>query len=899
MGSTISDPGSDRFTRPTSPPPSPRVIVTLAPSGAADRPSVTIAGTPEETNAAVAAAAATADRDRLLFAHRASPDDPALLLALLAHLGDSEPMLRREIVARVAEHGHGRAQAIALHEMAMIARATGDAIRAAALWNKAHRVDPGYAPVWMPLADAFASADDIVLARDMYEQVAESPEYDSVQRQWAAQRATALGRDESMLTGELRQRRSDAAPHPDLVTARDIAAREDWPEAIAAAERAAEAHPTDVEALELLEHLYLETADLTKASEAIGRQIVVTDSPHARALLWRRRAKLYRDALGREAETYRCLKEAHACSPADPEIAYQLRTAAMVRGEWALAASLLYREIAAATSPRDRGALHLELAMVYEERLDDSAQAQVNYEQALVFDPTIPAVRAPLARRYESLGRFGEAARLYEEAATYARAADRASLLADAANCRASIETRRIDTSVGRLERAIADGDAQATLEFAQDVWHSEPGHPTAFRVLVRHYRAQGELATLSELVAIGVGRIDSPDDRATAWLEVARLAEEVGKLAEAARAYDLALIEEPGHVGALDARGALAFKLADWATADMIYRDLAPAETALGADELALRRSIIAQQLGRDSEALALAREAVAAAPTRRELHVRVQDLATRLGELDVALTAAQTVLELVPLEDAEALLATQFAVVELQRQHGQLDAALAQLEKIVRDHPHHIRALEQLADIYVAKADWKTATRFLYQLVPLAPTTRERADRLYRLGEAVLVHLGDVDRADDVFLRASDLDPSHVPTLRRLLDVYWRADDPAALVEVATELASSGALDAPAASAMTIAGSALAHALVAAALVGETALAARLVTALGDDAPGKIAHALGELATRRRDGGRLELASASTAIAELGRRGLIDVQKVRLAASGTPVAEHLASSA
>jgi lipopolysaccharide biosynthesis regulator YciM len=888
--SELRKPGSPA-QRPASATTPPRVIVTLAPTSAqADKPSVTITGTLAETDAAVALAAAFADRDRLLGAHRASPDDPSLLLALLAHLGEREPQLRREILDRVAEHGTGRAQVIALHELALIARAGGDPVRAAALWNHAHRIDPAYPPVWMPLADALASADDIVLARDLYEQIAESSEYEAAQRRFAAERAAALGRDDSILSGEIRPRRAGATAHPELVLARDLASREDWPEAIAAAERAAEANPADSDALQLLETLYLEIADLTKASEAIGRQIVVSDVPAVRAQLWRRRAKLYRDALGRDAEAYRCLKEAHACSPADPEIAYQLRTAAMVRGEWSLAASLLYREIAAATSPRDRGALHLELALVYEERLEDPAQAQVNYEQALVFDPTIPAARAPLARRYEDIGRYPDAARLYDEAATYARPADRATLLADAARCRASIETGHVGTSAGKLDRAIADNDEPAALEFAQELWRAEPGHPAAFRVLARHYRTQGDLTTLTEIVAAGVTRVDSPEERATAWLEVARLAEELGKLPEASRAYDLALIEEPGHIGALDARGALAFRLGDWATADLIYRDLAPAETALGADELALRRSIISEKLGRDGEALTLAQEAIKAAPGRRELHVRVQSLATRLGDLELALHAARTVLELVPLDDTDGLLATQFALVELHRTNGDLASAIAQLEKIVRDYPHHAGALEQLAEIYIAKGEWQTATRYLYQLVPLAPTARERAERLYRLGEVVLVHLGDIDRADDVFLRASDLDPSHVPTLRRLLDVYWRADDPAALVEVATELASSGALDSG-----PVAQSSLAQALVAAALVGETALAARLVTALGDAGPARIASALTELAQRNREGGRLQLASASTAIAELGRRGLIDVQKLRVAATGTPAAEHL----
>ena len=419
-------------------------------------------------------------------------------------------------------------------------------------------------------------------------------------------------------------------------------------------------------------------------------------------------------------------------------------------------------------------------------------------------------------------------------------------------------------------------------------------GNAIAFRVLAQQLRLQGDLAALTELTTLHAAKTQDGEQRAIAWLEVARLADELAKYGESARAYDLALIEDPGNTDALDARGNLAFRLADWATADLIYRDLAPGESVLGDDELALRRSIIAEQLGRESEALARAQDAAVAAPNRRDLIVRVQELATRLGELDIALAAGKQAFALVPLDDDDQAVATRFSLVDLYRQVGDLDAAVAQLDRVVRDHPHHARAIEQLAEVHVARGDWSTAARYLYQLVPLAPTPLERAERLYRLGEAVLVHLGDLDRADDVFLRASDLDPSHVPTLRRLLDVYWRADDPAALVEVAAQLATSGSLSGP------IAASSLAQALVAAALVGDTHLAGKLVAALGPDAPRQIASALIELGRRapsqpRERTRRFELTSASTAIAELGHRGLLDLGALRAAASGTPAERAL----
>jgi predicted Zn-dependent protease len=369
--------GPPRFRATPEPEPPAPPVVQAGPPAAAEpeiaKPSVTITGTPDETALALLLAAASADRDRLFAARRAEPDDPSVLLALLAHLGDREPVVRRELLDEAVQTSHGRALAIALHELAVLAREGRDPSRATALWTHAYQTDPTYPAVWMPLADALAAADDTAAARELYEAVARSSDYDITRRAFAAERADALGRDDSIISGEISPRVAT-----DVEEARLLAESEDWPGAIDAAERAVAARPHDPSILEVLEKIYFASGNVTAASEAIGRQLMLVEDPAQRAALWRRRARMYRDALGRDAEAYRCLKEAHACAPADPEIAYQLRTSAMVRGEWPLAASLLYREIAAAANPRDRGALHLELALIYEERLDDYAQAQAN-----------------------------------------------------------------------------------------------------------------------------------------------------------------------------------------------------------------------------------------------------------------------------------------------------------------------------------------------------------------------------------------------------------------------------------------------------------------------------------------------------------------------------------------
>jgi len=853
---------------------------------------------PATSAAAFQLALASADRDTLISARRAQPDDAGVLLALLAHLGDREPALRREVLEETSRTASGRALAIALDGLAHLAREGRDAMRATSLWARAHEIDPAYAPAWMPLADALAASDDTETARELYERVAASDEYPSDRRTFAQAKADALGLDTSIVSGELRAvPPADLAPvaPSDAVTplpslspldeARALADAGDVRAAIQAAQRAADASaPGDLAALELLEQLFLETGDVTGASDMIGRQIVATEDPQTRAMLWRRRARLYRDALGRDADAFRCLKEAQALAPADPEIAYQLRVAAMVRGEWALAASLLYREIAAATTPRERGALHLELALVYEERLDDDAQAQVNFEQALQFDPTIPAAKLPLARRYEALGRFADAARMYDEAATTARAGDRGALHEAAERARAAASTTAQPGDVAaQLDRAVAAGDVDASSDLAHQLWRTEPGNAAAFRVLAQAHRAAGDLPALTDITSVRATQAETGEERGAAWLEVARLADELDAFEQAAHAYDQALVEDPGNITALDARGALAFRLGDYRTADLIYRDLAPGESALGDDEVALRRSIIAERLGRDTEALAHAQSAAAAAPGRLDLAMRVQDIATRIGDLELALTAARAVHDLTPLDDDEGQLRAQLALVDLMREAGNIDGAISQLDRIRRDHPFHEPVLEALAELHIAKSDWTTATRFLYQLVPMAPTPASRADRLYRLGEAVLIHLGDAERADDIFLRASDLEPAHIPTLRRLVDVYWRADEPGQIVEVASELADRNAL------ANGIAERTLGRALVATALVGEATLAQKLATVLGESAAPQVVGALTELEARE---GRMQVSSASTAITELARRGVLDLAKLRAAAAATSIA-------
>jgi tetratricopeptide (TPR) repeat protein len=715
----------------------------------------------------------------------------------------------------------------------------------------------------------------------------------------------------------------------ELTHAATLAATGEVTAAIARYEHAATLAPeladggTDTRALVALEDLYGQLGDSDAMTEVLGRQIVATADAHQRAILWQRRAILYRDLLHREAETYRCLKEAHACSPDDADIAYELRAVAMARGEWALAAALLYREIAAATTARDRGALHLELALVYDEKLLEPDQARVNYEQALTLDPDIPAARRPLAEIYDRASRATDAAHMFERAAAVARPGDRGRLLrrAGAAQVRAGHigDARRLyelalrsardagdddtaqstqgdlarlvaapgraalleqrlaaseahDERVAALDQLLADaearGDSDDAARHATALLTVEPTHGAAYRVLAARAESHGDWSLLATLLEARASHSDDPAEQASLLYQLGRVHEaERGDPGAAARAYDSALDAAPDHAAALDARADLALRDGDLALADLLYARLGAAHSTLPADALWMRRADIAESLGDDGRALGYAREAARAQPPRHAALAQLARLAAKTGALDEALAAARAAFELLPADDVAAIVAARLELADLSRRADDAPTAIYHLEQVITEDPRNQRALDGLAALYEARHAWTASVRVLRALAGLADNPARRADVLYRLGELLLTRLHDPLDADDAFLRASDLDPGHLPTLRRLLDVYWRADDPTALVEVATELVAKNALLDPATDRAT-----LARAAVAAAASAAMNLAGAIIHHLGDDAAPRLATALVELADRS---GELTLEDAARALGDLHARG------------------------
>jgi tetratricopeptide (TPR) repeat protein len=612
---------------------------------------------------------------------------------------------------------------------------------------------------------------------------------------------------------------------------------------------AADLDPGDRTLAAALERVHRARGDAEGVSEALGRQILAVSDRGERAALWHRRALLYHER-GAENETYRCLKEALSHAPDLIDAGRLARQLAERRGDWAFAAEQLYREIEAAFSPEEAARLHVELARMFEERLADGEQALRNYEQAhLVHPDDIPILQA-LARLHAAAGRFLEAATFAGKAAARLPASSRAPVLLAAADyaMRAGdaggarlhlVDAARVgppeiaeavlarlvqleprppeelhaerESLAARLaaeqapavaaaferrllELALQLGDTNDSDTRARALLERAPADPLAFAVRRRTLARRGDLFGQLELYRTRAAAVDEPEERAGLLVEIAQLAERLHDAEAAAASLDEALAIAPGHPLALPARAELAFRAQDWETASTLYArmvELHPEQ----AGAIALRRGELAEILGREEEAEELLRKAVAAAPRAPAPREALSRVLLARGRLPQALEELRTVANLLPPIAVDKLTEVRLQIGEVAARLARPEEARIAIEPLLHHEAARTPAIELLAGIYAQLGRWEQAADMQGRLSRLQDTPDLRAERLYRQGEIYRLQLGDTERAGECYLRASDLDPTHIPTLWRLVEYFFAQLDWEQLLGVERDLRTAGA--------------------------------------------------------------------------------------------------------
>jgi len=765
-----------------------------------------------------------------------------------------------------------------------------------------------------------------------------------------------------------------AAESPDLEPSRAAACARDAADVlvsegdVATAERlyhlASALDPSDRAAIEGLARLMAARGDHERHVELLGRAALLVADRRERARLHLLRARIYQYELKREVDAYRALKEAVACDPDLPDAARGLRTLAEARGEWALAAEQLYREIAATSDGATRARLHIVLAHVLEDklldpeaalrnhevarelavaaaqprlaawgdlarlyvnaqRLDDAAAALDAWAEALavVGDADDAAQRAEALCRagelWERLGRPDEAKQRYRRAAALGgeagRRGDEALSRLSAEDDDAAAEQRRLEERLARtpdgparvdvvrrlLELAAqrgtggADGasdgapDAERVERYADELLALTPDDAFAFVEKKRLLEARGDDRGVMRLLRARATAVRDPVERAERLFQAGRAAERLGDVAAAGADYEAALAAMPDHVAALDALADLAYRSRQLQRARTLYAQLGDRPSHLATDEVLRRRAELAEELSDVEEARRFYGAAAQANPSNLAVQEAIARLAlsrTAAGDAaseTAAYQALRAVLDLLPLDEVDRITELRAKLGRLAAKLGERDAARTYLELVLSQDPGRADVLEQLVVLYIDQQAWEEAADAYLRLSFLADRAERRADLLFRRGEILRLGLDDLERANDAYLKAADLHPSHTPTLRRLVHYYFREGDMASVVDVTRELEGLGAS------------------------LDEAAVEAGLSTALGGDeargtvvlavaSPGaaRLSEALSVAATARYGRGRdvaeldpaVRAATRALGGADVGRALLLDAARALL---------------
>jgi tetratricopeptide (TPR) repeat protein len=349
-----------------------------------------------------------------------------------------------------------------------------------------------------------------------------------------------------------------------------------------------------------------------------------------------------------------------------------------------------------------------------------------------------------------------------------------------------------------RIEVAAEQGNEGELTLFCRELWARLPGDALAFA----HLRRLAAAHDPEELTAVLAGRIDAsdqPGERAALRCELATLLEERHADAEVlASLYEQALADDPGSTPALEALADLCYRRHDLSRARELYALLGDRAARLTFDALAYRRGGARAAAAAAPGELAEAQLFYAAAAERNPAHLECREALARLallaGDRAAAMQWLRHVDKLLPLTEVERRLAVRKQLAELHVRAGQPGVARVYLELVLAENQDCAPALELAATVYAQLGDWERSAQALERLGYIVEDAQMRAELLFRRGEIYRRRLGQAERASDCYLRAIDLAPHHVPTLRRVVDHYWSQGDWPSVVEVGAELAQLG---------------------------------------------------------------------------------------------------------
>lgn len=461
--------------------------------------------------------------------------------------------------------------------------------------------------------------------------------------------------------------------------------------------------------------------------------------------------------------------------PTHPKALDALATIHEQNEDWKALAELLVERVKQTAGDRKLKA-QLQLAELYEDRLDDLEKASVQYEAALTQDP----------RKLDALKGLER---------IYARQGNSQELL--------SVLERELDVlptprqKIAVLERigAIQEEefvDSEKAIEAYEQVVEIAPGHESAGPALARLYRQVGRFDDLVTVLENHARATEDQGRKTDLLVQAARtLMQDVGAPERAIELCDDVLQIDPKNVEALGLQARLKAQLGDATAAVEAVDKLAQSESdAKKKAEHYVEAGRLLEESGDKDRAIERYKLALDADETNAEAAAALRRVYGSRGD-------ASGAAELLLREIAQASGSSQKA--KLQAELGHLYLERLDDARKARDaftvalelDPTCTPAARGLGDMAFEAEDWARAAE-LYE--PLLTRTTQMDDEVarqlcIRTGDTFR-ELKDYAKAERAFLNAKAYAPDEREVLEKLADVTFEGGDASAAAELYREL-------------------------------------------------------------------------------------------------------------
>lgn len=527
-------------------------------------------------------------------------------------------------------------------------------------------------------------------------------------------------------------------------------------------------HPAEIGPI--LEKTYRIRGDFEKLAEHLLLMAKESDIAGQYARLMEA-AELFAETLKDASRAIEIYGQALCAKPTEPDPMDQLEALASVTGDWSEVAQVLWNGLQQLEGGAERRELLWRIGRIFEEQLDDSDKAETYFKHVIKIDKTDqPALEAleGIYTRTEDWEKLGGILELRIEATDVLE------------------EKVEILHRLGEVEATLIDDPYTAAIRF-ETILELDASNERALSSLEPLYLELEKWEPLFDVLERWAALV-SPDQSVPLLTQMAELCcEQLDRREDGKALYERILTVDPNHFPTLLALSAMAEEDERWSELAVLFERMVDL-TRSDDDRIVLYRqlaTIHSDRLDSLARAMDYLRQALTLAPTDLELLRALKKGYGKLGYQNGLVQTAEQMLSVdVPPEERLSL------CLELARiytaEPGDSVKAIQAWNRVLKQAPHNIEALEQLEQLHTQRKEWEHVVSVLNGRLGLAAETGSKVELMHRLAGVYEVKLQNMDKALAIFSQIIDVAPGDLGAFKRLENLFELKDDFLGLVQL-----------------------------------------------------------------------------------------------------------------